>query len=117
MKPRFYIDEDSMENNLIKAFRQRSLDILTVQESGMRGRTDEEQLEYPISLGRVIYTSNVADFCRLHADYLLQGKNHAGIVVVPKRGIPVGEQLRRLAKLAIAKTAEEFQNELVFLRS
>ncbi len=44
-------------------------------------RDDAEHLDYATSQGRVLYSFNVADFYRLHKDYLAQGKGHVGIVL------------------------------------
>lgn len=93
----------------------RSFEVLTVQEAGMKGRDDPAQLEYAIQQGRVIYTFNVGHFCRLHTEYLGQGKNHAGIIVVPRQKYSIGEQLRKLASFISSTSAEEMENRLHFL--
>ena len=42
MKLRLYLDEDTIANALIIALRARDIDVLTVGEAQMRGRSDEE---------------------------------------------------------------------------
>ncbi len=79
------------------------------------GDSDRAQLEYAWQTKRVLYTFNVNDFCRLHKEYLTEGKPHAGIVVVYRQRYSVGEQLRLLLKLADLKSAEDLRNGLVFL--
>ena len=72
------------------------------------------QLSWAHEQGRVLFTHNVGDFCRLHDQFLREGKSHAGIVVA-EQGASVGERLRRLLKLNDARTAEEMRNRLEFL--
>jgi hypothetical protein len=62
-----------------------------------------------------VYTFNAGDFSRLHSEYLRQGQDHSGIVIVPRQRYAVGEQLRRLFQLINTKTAEDMRNRLEFL--
>jgi Domain of unknown function (DUF5615) len=93
---RLYFDEDAAERAVITGIRDRGIDVLTVQEAGMASASDEEQLAYATSEGRTVYTLNVGDFCRLHAEYLAAGKDHSGILVIPRQRYSVGEKIRRL---------------------
>ena len=65
--------------------------------------------------GRVLYTYNASDFCRLHSEFLRQGRHHAGIIVGDQQTASVGEELRRLMRIREAKTAAEMKNHLEFL--
>lgn len=115
MQIRLYIDEDAMARALVQGLRARGIDVTTVVEEGMTGEDDPVQLEYAASQERVFYTFNVGDFCRLHAEYLSQGKNHPGIIVVYRQRYSVGEQLKRLLNLIKTRSAEEMKNALHFL--
>ncbi len=112
---RFYMDEDSMDRALVRALRARGVDITTALEQGMIERADAEHLDYATAHGRVLYTLNVADFSRLHMDYLAQGRVHAGIVLAHQQRYSVGEQMRRLLKLVATRSAEEMTNHAEFL--
>jgi hypothetical protein len=63
----------------------------------------------------VLYTFNVGHFCYLHAQYMAQGQDHTGIIVVFRQRYSVGEQIRRLLQLISMKSAEEMRNSLQFL--
>jgi hypothetical protein len=86
-----------------------------VHETGMVNRADHEQLEYAAAQDRVIYTFNIPDYCRLHAELLANHRSHAGIVVSRQQHYSVGEQMRRLLKLCASKSAEEMHDQLEFL--
>ncbi|KPA12178.1 hypothetical protein MHK_007616 [Candidatus Magnetomorum sp. HK-1] len=115
MRIQLYIDEDAMAKILVKGLRARGIDVVTVFEEDMTGCADEEQLEYATNQKRTLYTFNVGDFCRIHKEYLTIGKFHAGIVVVNRTRYSVGDQIKRLSELIHKKSAEEMNNNLLFL--
>ena len=115
MPIRLYVDEDAMARALVKGLRARGVDITTVFDEEMLARSDAEQLEYAVQQGRVFYTFNVGHFCRLHKEYIAQGKSHAGIIVVYRQRYSIGEQIRRLLNLITTTSAEEMKDNLQFL--
>jgi len=46
MTIRLYIDEDAMDQDLVRALRIRALDVVTALDSGMVERADKDHLEY-----------------------------------------------------------------------
>jgi Tfp pilus assembly protein PilZ len=65
------------------------------------GYSDAEQLAWATTQGRVLYSFNVKDFCRLHAQILAEDNNHhTGIVVVPRQSYSIGDQVRGLLNIA-----------------
>jgi Domain of unknown function (DUF5615) len=95
MQIRLHVNEDAMARALVVSSRARSVDVTTVLDAETSEQDDLAQLEHATQHGRVLYTFNVGHFCRLHAQYIAQGKNHAGIIVVFRQRYAVGEQLRR----------------------
>lgn len=55
---------------------------------------------------------NASDFCRIHTEFLSQGRSHTGIILAPQRRYSIGERMRRLLKLIAARTAEQMHNQL-----
>jgi hypothetical protein len=90
----FYLDEDTIENALIKALRNANLDVVTVADAGRLGLSDEEQLRWATEQRRVIYSFNRGDFCRLHRDFMVEEKSHCGIVLATQQEFSIGQQLR-----------------------
>lgn len=111
----FYLDEDTINAALVKALRNANLNVVTVADAGKLGCSDEEQLIWAIKQGRVIYSFNIGDFCRLHRDFVAQERNHAGIVLASQQQYSIGQQLRGLLKLAANNSSEEMVNQVVFL--
>jgi hypothetical protein len=110
-----FVDEDAQHHGLAPSLRARGVDVVTAYEAGLIGADDDVLLAYASQEGRAAYTFNAGDFCRLHSQYLQQGLEHAGIIVVPRQRYAVGEQLRRLFQLINSKTAEEMRNHLEYL--
>ena len=115
MRISLYIDEDAMSRALLRGLRARGIDVTTVLDEGRVGDSDRAQLEYAWQTKRVLYSFNVSDFCRLHKEYLTQGKPHAGIVVAYRQRYSVGEQLRFLLRLADMTSERDMRNTLLFL--
>ena len=112
---RLYIDVDAADHAVVTGLRNRGIDVLTVLEAVMASASDEEQLAYAIAQDRTIYTLNVGDYCRLHAESLVAGKDHSGILVIPRQRYSIGEKIRRLIGHIDSVSAEEMRNRLDFL--
>jgi|688.fasta_scaffold21202_4 hypothetical protein len=112
---RLYLDEDSMDWVLVEALRSRGIDIVTVQEVGTQGYRDDEQLAWATAQNRVLYSHNIADFCRLHSEWLELGRLHSGIALMAQ-DTAIGDQVRGLTGLVRLRTAEAMVNQLLFLR-
>jgi len=112
---RLLVDEDAQHRGLAPALRARAVDVTTVHELGLIGADDDVILARAVLEGRALYTFNVADFCRLHAELLQSGRTHAGIIIVPRQRYNVGEQLRRLFQLINTRSAEDLKDQIVFL--
>jgi Domain of unknown function (DUF5615) len=115
MKIRLYLDEDAMFHGFKDALRAQGIDVRTVEEEGAQGYSDEQQLLYAKALGWVIYSFNRGHFMALHTRFLTEGISYAGIILAPQNRYSIGEQLRRILLLIEAKSAEEMQNQVVFL--
>lgn len=112
---RLYIDEDAIARNLVEAFENANIDVLTTADVNRLSFTDEEQLMWAAEQSRVIYSFNVGDFCRLHGSFIERQINHAGIILLQQQRYSIGEQLRGILRLINTKSAEDMINQLVFL--
>ncbi len=112
---RYALDEDCQSGALAAALRQHGVDVLTSNESGLVGVGDEEQLERAATSGRVLVSNNIGDFAALHRSWLAVGRHHAGIVVFPQQAFPIGEVVRRLARLRRTLGAEQMRDRFEWL--
>jgi len=114
-KIRLYIDEDASRKSFVVALRKANIDTLTTLEADNIGLSDSEQLIWATNENRTIYTFNVRDYCQLHKLYMEKGKEHSGIIVIPRQNYSVGDQLRGLQKLISSISSEKIKNQLIFL--
>ena len=103
-----------MKHSFVRSLRNSGIEVMTASDANKLGYSDEEQLIWATQQNRVIYSFNIGDFCRLHSVYMLEGRNHAGIVL-GQQSYSVGALLRGIKKLMAAMSAEDMRNQLVFL--
>jgi hypothetical protein len=111
----FYLDEDAMDSGLVIALRSQGVTLITTSAVNRVSAADSEQLAFATSRGSVLYSFNMADYCRLHEEWMHDGRPHAGIVVAPQKVHSVGEQMRRLLRIRAALSADEMVNRIEFL--
>ena len=102
-----YIDDDSGDVDLVRGGLNRQWDLIRATDVGMRGADDPDHLAYATRAGRTLLTANMSDFEPLHWEWMAAGRHHAGIVLVRQQQWSVGEILRRLERLLVARTADE----------
>ena len=95
---------------VVEGLRRRLLDVITVQEAGLRSTRDERILAVARQQGRVVYTQD-ADFLRHHT----AGVEHAGIFYHHRLAYSIGEAIRRVALACETGTREEMKNRVEFL--
>lgn len=112
---RLYLDADAQDNDLVAALRLRGVDVETANEAGRSDDSDSEQLAHAAANGRTLYSFNISDFMSLHATYIHEGREHAGIILAPQQRYGIGEQMRRLLKISSVKSSETMRNKVEFL--
>ncbi len=112
VKVKLLIDED-VHLELASALRKRGYDAIHVQELARKGLSDREQIAYAVEQESCIFTFNVKDFVLLHNDYVINERDHFGIIVASQ--LPIGEALRRLLALLQRSSEESMRNMLEFL--
>jgi predicted nuclease of predicted toxin-antitoxin system len=115
VKIRLYLDENAMDDRLVRPLHDQGVDVTTVREANLLRASDEQQLLYATQHGRVIYSYNVKDFMALHNKFLEQELPHAGIILAHEQRLSIGEQLRAILRLIDAKSAGEMHGQVVFL--
>jgi len=69
---KLYLDED-VHKKVATALRLKGYDVISAHEAQKQSLADYRQLEYAVSQQRAIFTFNVADFDKLHKEYLKNG--------------------------------------------
>ncbi len=100
----FLLDE-AVSYRVAEGLRQRGVDAISVREVGRANSriSDEDQLDFAASAGRVLVTYNRADYQVLDATWRLRGRTRAGILWCAERSIPrraVGDLVRAIEAFA-----------------
>ena len=109
---RLYLDEDVHED-IAMALRLRGHDVKTTKEAGNRGLSDIEQLKYATKKDRVIISFNIADFNKLHSEFMKNGMKHSGIIL--SKQLPVGIIVKALLRLFYNIDSEKIKNNIIWL--
>ena len=106
---RFHLDEN-VNPIVANALRRHGIDVTATIEMGLRTGSDEEQLQFVRSEGRVLVTYDT-DFLRIAS----QTNDHPGIAFSHKDVVSTGQIIRSLLLIYEALNAEEMAGRVEFL--
>jgi predicted nuclease of predicted toxin-antitoxin system len=109
---KLYFDENVPEA-IAAAIRLRGYDVTTVRDTGRKAASDLDQLSYASLQKRILFTFNVADFVKLHDEFMATGRHHSGILL--SKQLPVGIIVNRLLKLLSRLPDVELKNNIIWL--
>jgi predicted nuclease of predicted toxin-antitoxin system len=98
---RLYADE-CVDGRILAGLHRRGIDVVTAEEEGLLGATDEQQLERATTLGRALLTAD-RDFFAIATSLIARGESFPGVLFIQPRAT-VGEAVRSIADAA--KTLE-----------
>ena len=107
-----YLDED-VSALVATPLRVRGFNVTSTREESMLTRDDPDQLARAVILGRCIFTHNRTHFEALHRRYIEGGQKHFGIIIGSIRD--PHELARRIATLLSRLTADEIENQLLYV--
>lgn len=117
---RFYTDEH-IDRVIVTQLRQRGFDVERCQDVGLRGATDELQLQYASEHNRVILTCD-DDFLKLHDLWIDENRHHAGIAFMYSNicndiGIAIRVIIawQALIDEGAATLHEDFENQVLYM--
>lgn len=93
-----------------RGLRSHGIDVTTTVEAGLRTSSDEAQLAFAASEGRVLVTHD-AGFLRMAG----AGVQHAGIAYCHRTARTAGEMIRTLILMHELLTADEVIDRVEFL--
>ncbi len=107
MQPRFYADEN-VSVAVCAVLRRRGIDVVSVRDAGLLGRSDAEQFSFAIREKRALITHD--------GDFLILAKNreHCGILFFTRQ-LPVGIAAEEIERMCFVLNAEDLRNSVVFL--
>ena len=112
MQLKLYFD-DNVPEAIAAAVRLRGYDVTTVRDAERKAASDLDQLRYASLQKRVLFTFNVADFVKLHDEFVSTNRHHSGILL--SKQLPVGTIVKRLLKLLSRLPMDEIENNILWL--
>jgi Domain of unknown function (DUF5615) len=101
---------------LAEVLRTGGIEVSTVAERGLAGRSDADVLSAAAENGYVLLTENVSDFARIAADRLTAGGHHRGLLIaLSSRFSRRPSGIPRIAAAIRALADEELEDRLVYL--
>jgi hypothetical protein len=110
-----HMDADSCSRRLIGALERKGLNVLLGTQELPDGASDEQQLQFAVSLGRPIVTANLVDFARINDEWSAAGRVHHGIIIWFQRFRSPEIVAELIADLCRRSTAESTRNMVFFV--
>ena len=112
---RFVSDED-FNNHIVRGLIRRLplLDIVRVQDIGLRTRRDPEVLERAAKDGRLLLTHDADTMIEFAKARVVAGKAMPGIVEIAQ-DLPIGKAIEELVFFASCSHDCEWEGQVVFL--
>lgn len=112
---RLATDED-FNNRILRGLLRRKpgLDIVRVQDAGLRGHIDAEVLEWAATEGRVLLTHDVSTMKR-HVDERLAAELPMPGVFELGQEVPIGQAIEDILLLAECSNEGEWEGQIQFL--
>lgn len=111
---KLYLDED-ISHTVAVVLKSRGFDVVSAHEIGMRGKSDQDQLDYAIENGRTFVTFNAKHFAPLAKESYEKGRSNFGIII--SKQINLSEMILLLVKMLRSSNIDGLTNSLRWLQS
>ena len=111
----FAADED-LDNDILRAMQRRepNIDIVRVQDVGLRGCDDATVLQWAASAARVLLTHDVSTMTRHALNRIRSNLAMPGIIAIPQR-IAIGNVLDDLLLIATCSDPQDLSGRILYL--
>ena len=117
MEPRLYLaiySDEHVTPMLARLLRARGYEAQSFLEAGMANAKDAAHFHYAVTHGFTLLTNNIDDFVLLAEDWIMQGRHHHGVILLPRQ-VGISELLRRCLILLDSLTADEAIDRILYL--
>lgn len=111
-----FIADENIDPDLVLGLRRRvdGLDIVRVQDVGLRTADDPTILQWAADDGRLLVTHDIKTVPDFAHDRVAAGQPMPGVFVVPT-SMSIGEAIDELSLIADASKPDEWANKVVYL--
>ena len=110
------VSDENFNNDIVRGLLRRnpSLDIVRVQDVGLRGEEDPVILEWAAQEGRILLTHDAATMAHFAYERVRAGKSMPGVIEVPD-DLPIGDAIEDILLIAEYSDKGEWESQVVYL--
>ena len=110
------VSDENFNNDIVRGLLRRNpdLDIVRVQDVGLRGEDDPAILEWAGQERRVLLTHDAATMAHFAYERVKAGKSMPGVIEVPD-DIPIGAAIEDILLLAEYSDKGEWESQVIYL--
>lgn len=115
MSPRFLADEN-IDSSLVLGLRRcvDDIDILRVQDVGLRTVGDPEILQWAADEGRILISHDLKTIPRFAGERLTAGLPMPGVILL-RPSLSIAQAIDEVAAIAVASDAAEWNGQIAYL--
>lgn len=110
---RFAADE-CFNGAIVRGLLRRGVDVVRVQDVGLRAESDLRILDWATGAGRILLTHDMATLVGFAYDCVGAGKAMNGVIAVPQ-SLSIGAVIDDLELIATYSDVEEWRNRVTYL--
>jgi predicted nuclease of predicted toxin-antitoxin system len=110
------VSDENFNNDIVRGLLRRNpaLDIVRVQDVGLRGEEDPVILEWAAKEGRVVLTHDTATMADFAYQRVREGKPMPGVIEVAD-DLPIGQVIEDILLLAEYSEQFEWEAQVIYL--
>ena len=110
------VSDENFNNDILRGLLRRipELDIVRVQDVGLRGADDPVILEWAANEDRVVLTHDAATMASFAYDRVREGLSMPGVIEVAD-DLPIGQVIEDVLLLAEYSDKQEWKGQVVYL--
>lgn len=112
----FLVSDENFNNDIVRGFLRRKpeLDIVRVQDVGLRGADDPTILEWAANEGRVLLTHDAGTMSYFAYERVRAGKPMPGVIEVAD-DLPIGQVIDDILLLTEYSETGEWEGQVIYL--
>lgn len=110
------ISDENFNGDIVRGLLRRSpaLDLVRVQDRGLRQTPDTEILEWAASDGRLLLSHDVSTVPPAAFQRIADGKPMPGVFIVPDQ-MPIGQVIDEILFLSLDAEPDEWKDQVLYL--
>jgi predicted nuclease of predicted toxin-antitoxin system len=108
--------DENFNNDIVRGLLRRrpDLDILRVQDVGLRSAPDPAVLEWAAQENRLLLTHDVSTITKYAYERVTTSRRMPGVIEV-KRSVPIGSAIEDILLVAELSFEEELEGQIIYL--